>query len=113
MAAGQIKECKGGISDVKYWDVTLTASQVENDYSGQAPDSITGTSGDLLDWWKMIDATDSVTTANFGVPGASILYVNEYSDFTSRIAFLGQAVADDMSISVNEREGHCIIVKAA
>ncbi len=112
-AAAQIRECKGGISDVKYWDVALTDAQVAKDYQGQAPDTITGTSGDLTDWWKMVDVTNSVTTANFGVKGGSILFVNEYSEFTSRMAFLGIIVADEFSISVSMQEGHCVVVKAA
>jgi len=29
------------------------------------------------------------------------------------MAFLGQVIADDICIAVNEREGHCVIVKAA
>ena len=106
-AAGQIRECKGGISDVKYWNTELTALQIEEDYNG------TPNTTNLTDHWKMEDAVNSVTAANFGVKGASIQYVNEYSEFTSRMSFLGQVVADDFSISVNEREGHIIIIKAA
>ena len=112
-AAGQIRECKGGISDVKIWNKALTAEQVEKDYRGQAPASITGTTADLTDWWKMKDLVNEISAARNGVKGASIQYCTGYSEFTSMMAFLGQLVADDMSISVNEKEGHIVITKAA
>ncbi len=113
-AAAQIRECKGAISDVKYWDVTLSASQVEDDYNGKPADDITGTPGDLTDHWPMIhNADDVVTAANNGVVGASILNISQYSEFTSKVVFLGQIVADEISITTNERFGHCVIVKAA
>lgn len=109
-AAGQIDEFKGGISDVKYWPVALTALEVSQDYAGKPPATI---NSNLTDWWKMVDVTNAVTTANFGVAGASLKFVPQYSEFTSRMAFLGAVVADDICISVNEREGHCVLIKAA
>ena len=113
-AAGQIRECKGGISDVKYWTAALTANQIHRDYKGQAPATITGTVADLTDWWDMKDDyVNSVTAANNGSAGASIVLCSEYSEFTSRMSFLGQVVADDVCISVNRQEGHCVITKAA
>ena len=115
-AAGQIRECKGGISDVKYWNAALTDIEVSKDYRGQAPAKLgmDGAVSKLTDWWDMNgDAVNSVTAGNNGTAGNSIVFLNEYSSFVSRIVFLGAVVADDISISVNEREGHCIIIKAA
>ena len=114
-AAAQIREFKGAISDVKYWTVELTDQQVLDDYKGKAPASITGTSADLTDWWDMQDdVKNSVTAANNGVKGASILLVSQYSEFVSRVAFLGQVVADvGTSLALNDREGHYVVIKAA
>ncbi|KKN05650.1 hypothetical protein LCGC14_1085300 [marine sediment metagenome] len=114
-AAGQTKEMKGAISDVKYWDVALTESQVDNDYDGKAPDDITGTSGDLTNWWDMKDDyIDSVAGEN-GTAGASLKLTNAYSEFSSRMAFMtgSPVVADDISISVSVGVGHAVIIKAA
>ena len=115
-AAAQIREMKGAISDVKYWDVALTALQIDKDYDGQAPDDITGTSGDLTDWWDMKDdVTNRVTAANGGTAGASLKLVNAYSEFSSRLAFMtgSPVAADDISISVSTGVGHAVVIKAA
>ncbi len=110
-AAGQIDEFKGGISDVKYWPVELTDDNIREDYKGKPP---AGINSNLTDWWPMVhDASNSVTAANNGTAGASILNVPEYSQFTSRYAFLGAIVADDISISIKDQEGHCTVIKAA
>ena len=114
-AAAQIKEFKGAISDVKYWDVALTAEQVDSDYDGKAPDDITGTSGDLTNWWDMKDDyVDSVAGEN-GTAGASLKLVNAYSEFSSRMAFMTgtPVVADDISISISDGVGHGVVIKAA
>ena len=115
-AAAQIREFKGAISDVKYWTVALTPAQVDKDYDGKAPDDITGTSGELTDWWDMKDDfVNKVTAANGGTAGASLKLVNAYSEFSSRMAFMTgtPVVADDISISVNGGVGHGIVIKAA
>jgi len=112
-AAAQIREYKGGISDVKYWTVPLTPAQIKKDYQGQAPDTITGTSGDLTDWWEMKDLTNSVTAANAITLGASILFVNGYSEFTSKMAFLGAVIDDDITIAMTDKTGLCVVLKAA
>ncbi len=112
--AAQIREFKGGISDVKYWTVTLTADQILQDFRGQNPAEITGTSTDLTDHWDMRDDfVNNITAANNGTAGASIVLVRAYSEFTSRMAFLGQVSADDIAISMSFSVGHCIITKAA
>ncbi len=111
-AAAQIKEFKGAISDVKYWDVALTPSQIEDDYKGMPPDDITGTSGDLTNWWDMDDDyVDSIAGEN-GSAGASLKLSNGYSEFSSRLAFMTgtPVVADDISIAVSDGVGHCVVI---
>lgn len=116
-AAGQIRECKGAISDVKYWKVQLTDAQVKEDYQGRDPTTINTTAGvsNLTDWWKMKDLTNEATAANVIVKGASILFCNGYSEFTSRLSFAtGTPVDEDnVSIAVSDGVGHCVVIKAA
>ena len=114
--AAQIREFKGAISDVKYWTVELTDSQILQDYDGQAPAQITGTAADLTDWWDFDDDyVNSVTAANNGTAGASILLMNEYSEFTSRLSFMtGTPIsADNVQIAIKDQEGHATVVKSA
>ncbi len=114
-AAAQIREFKGAISDVKYWTVALTDAQILQDYGGQAPDDITGTSGELTDWWDFDgDYVNSVTAANNGTAGASILLMNEYSEFTSRLSFTAGTPlsADNVQIAIKDQEGHATVIKA-
>ena len=115
-AAAQIREFKGAISDVKYWTVELTDAQINQDYLGQAPAQITGTSADLTDWWDFNDDyVNSVTAANGGTAGASILLMNQYSEFTSRLSFMtGTPVDEDnVQIAIKDQEGHATVIKAA
>ena len=113
--AAQIREFKGAISDVKYWDVTLTPDQIKKDFNEQAPDTITGISGDLLNWWNMDDDTIDSVSGEDGTAGASLKLTNEYSEFSSRLAFMtgSPVVADDISISVSGSAGHAVVIKAA
>lgn len=106
-AAQQIKECVGAISDVKYWNAALTAAQIYDDFAG-VPNTT-----NLTDYWKMGGLTNEANATNVGVKGASILIVDNYSEFTSKVAHSGVVVADEISISMNERLGSCIVVKAA
>lgn len=115
-AAAQIREFKGGISDVKYWTVALTDSQIIADYENNPPADITGTTTDLTDWWDFDDDyVNSVTAANNGAAGASILLVNQYSEFTSRLSFMtGTPVDEDnVQISIKDQEAHATVIKAA
>ena len=110
-AAAQIREFKGAISDIKYWNAALTDAQIKQDYEGRPPATI---NANLLDWWDFRDdCVNSVDATHNGTAGASIKLCNQYSEFTSRLAFLGQVVADNTVIGVNEREGHCVVVKNA
>lgn len=114
-AAAVIDECKGAISDVKYWTVELTAAQIKKDYKGKAPAAITGTAADLISWWDMDDDyIDSVAGHN-GTANASILLINQYSEFSSRLSFMtGTPVDEDnMQIAIKDQEGHATVIKAA
>ena len=114
-AAAQIREFKGAISDVKYWKVDLTDAQIEADFNGKDPASITGTVADLTDWWDFKDDyINRVTPANNGTAGASILLMNEYSQFSSRFAFTAGTPlsADNVTMSIKDAEGHAIVIKA-
>lgn len=114
-AAAQIRECKGAISDVKYWKVQLTDDQVREDYQGKPPATITGTTADLTDWWKMKDLTNAVTAANAIVKGASILFCSGYSEFSSKLAFAtGTPVDEDnVQITASDGVGYGMVIKAA
>ena len=114
-ATAQTKEMIGAISDVKYWKVELTAAMILADYNGEPPAAITGTSSDFTDHWKMIDLVNEITVANNGVKGASIIYQNAYSEFTSRLftVVTPAVVADTIVFSVDDSIGHAIVIKAA
>ena len=93
----------------------MTPAQIDKDYDGKAPDTITGTPGDLKNWWDMKDDfVDSVAGEN-GTADASLKLVNAYSEFSSRMAFMTgtPVVADDISISTSVGVGHCVVIKAA
>ena len=114
-AAAQIREFKGAISDVKYWTVELTDSQINDDYEGKPPADITGTSSDLTNWWDFDDDYVDSVAGEDGTAGASILLMNEYSEFSSRLAFTaGTPVsADNVQIAIKDQEGHATVIKAA
>ena len=109
-AAAQIRECKGAISDVKYWPVALTADEVRKDYEGVPPAKINSA---ITDWWKMYDLTNAVTAGNPIVKGASIKYVSNYNEFCSRFAFEGALVADDVIMVGNNDIAWAFIINAA
>lgn len=110
-AAALTLEYKGAISNVKYWNVALTATQIDDDYKGV----INTTS--LLANWDMDD--DYVNAANPGTyDGAKvgdILLANGYSEFSSRLGFMTgtPVVADTVQMSVNGNQGHALVIKAA
>ncbi len=127
-AAAQIKECIGGISDVKYFAIELTDAEVNADYkNGDAKKGSVGLTQAALDTrratvttaftdhWPMVDLVNVITAANNGVKGATILYCNAYSEFTSRLFTSAIALlsADNVSLSVSNETAHLLIVKAA
>lgn len=116
-AAAQIREFKGAISDVKYWTVELTDAEIEQDFLGKAPATLGVVAGasKLTDWWDFEDDyVNSVTPANNGSAGASILLMNKYSQFSSRFAFMaGTPVsADNVTFTTKDGAGHAIVIKA-
>lgn len=117
-APAQIREFKGAISDVKYWEVALTDIEVKKDFQGQAPANLGVVAGvsKLTDWWDMDDDyVNGITAGNNGSAGGSLKLVNAFSEFSSRLAFMtgSPVVADDISISVKDGEGHAWVIKAA
>ena len=114
-AAAQIREFKGAISDVKYWNVTLTDEQVLQDFDGVPPDTITGVSGQLKNHWDFDDDYVDNVAGEDGTAGASILLVNQYSEFTSRLSFMAGTPVDEdnIQIAIKDQEGHATVVKAA
>ncbi len=120
-AAGQVKECVGGISDVKYYAIELTDDEVEADYNGDATKGTTDLTRKttittaFTDHWPMVDLVNVITAANNGIKGATILYCNAYSEFTSRLFTSAIALlsADNVSLSVSNETAHLLIVKAA
>lgn len=97
-AATLTQEFKGGISDVKYWAVALTSAQITMDHDGRVPDSITGTSGDLTNWWDMDDdLVDSVAGEDGTIVG-DVFLSNGYGALASRLKLAGLVVADDITM---------------
>ena len=93
----------------------LVSNQVLQDYRGQAPDTITGTTGQLKNWWDFNDDYVDSVAGEDGTAGASILLMNQYSEFTSRLSFItGTPVDEDnIQIAIKDQEGHATVIKAA
>lgn len=106
-AAGLTNEFKGGISDVKYWNVALTASQVRQDYLG-----IPNTT-DLISHWDMKDDWVDNTSAHSGTAVGDVFLSNGYGELASRIKKAGVVVADDVTLSQQNMEiVGALIIKA-
>ena len=110
--ASVTNEFSGAISDVKIWSTALTDAQVLADYEGNGPASAT-----LENHWPMDDDyVDLGLGADNGTAVGDILLVNNYSEFSSRLAFMPAAravVADTFVLSCNNNVGHAVIIKAA
>jgi len=101
----------GAISDVKIFTDVLTPTEVLDDFN-----EIANTNALHNHWDMKDDLTDAGTGADDGTDtGADGLLLNNYSEFTSRLKHNTgiPVVADDITISVNEFEGHAVVVKAA
>ena len=112
------QEFKGAISDVKYWNVALTDDEVLRDFNEFAPDNITGTTGQLKNHWDMDDDfIDNVAGENGTNTGGGSLLVNNWSEFSSRLAYdTGTpVVADTVVIAIDggTGAGHAVVNKAA
>jgi len=108
--AGLTEEFKGGISDIKYWSVELTAAQIDNDYKG-----IINTTNLISHWDFNGDYIDSVSAHN-GTAAGDIILTSDYSEFTSKLRntlAAAPVVADKVVFSVENNTGYAIIIKAA
>lgn len=103
-------EFKGGISNVKYWNVALTDSQILDDFKG-----INYTTN-LCDNWKFDgDYVDSVDATYNGTAVGDIILTNNYSEFTSRLRYTTgiPVVADSLICFADDGTGHAIVIQAA
>ncbi len=104
-------EMIGAISDVKIFTDILTPTEVLEDFNEKS------NTNNLHNHWDMKDdLTDAGTGADDGTDtGADGVLLNNYSEFSSRLKHNTgvPVVADDVTISVNEFEGHAVVVKAA
>ena len=105
--AGLTNEFKGGIADVKYWNVALTANQMAQEY--YAGNQTT----DLISHWDMIeDLVDNVGGHN-GTAVGDVFNSNGYGELASRVKLAGVVVADDTSLAeVNQTDMAALIIKA-
>ena len=111
-------EFTGSISDVKYWNVALTAEQILKDFAELTPDNITGTAGDLKNHWDFDDdLIDNVAGENGTNTGGGAILVNNWSEFSSRLAYdTGTPVtADTLNFAIDSLNnvGHAIVIQAA
>ena len=116
--AAVTNEFTGSISDVKYWNVALTDAQVLRDFNSFIPDNITGTTGDLKNHWDFDDdLIDNVAGENGTNTGGGAILVNNWSEFSSRLAFdTGTPVTADtltFAIDSSNNVGHAIVIQAA
>lgn len=105
--AGFTNEFKGGIADVKYWNVALTANQVAQEY--QSGNQTT----DLISHWDFVeDLVDSVS-GHDGSEVGDVFNSNAYGELASRVKLAGIIVADDVSLAeVNQTDLAALVIKA-
>lgn len=109
--ASVTNEFKGGISDVKYWSVALTADEVFSDYKG-----IPVQTGALQSHWDMDDDyVDAGLGADNGTAVGDIILTNNYCEFTSRLRNMtgSPVVADSLVCFADGLTGHAIVIQAA
>jgi len=98
--AALTNEFKGGISDVKYYNDALSATEIAQDYA-----NIFDTTN-LISWWDMDnDYVDSVSSHN-GTAVGDVFLSNGYGELASRVKQAGAVVADDVSLA---NQGNVII----
>ena len=104
-------EYKGGISDVKYWNIALSEAQVLDDLRG-----ISNTTSLISHWNFNDDLLDQVTASNNdGTAAGDIILTNNYCEFTSRLRYTTGVplVADTLVCFADDRTGHAIVIQAA
>ena len=100
----------GAISDVKIWDVPLTAQEVLDDFQG-----ITNTTN-LHNHWDMDDdLVDQGSGLDNGTDvGTDGILTNNYSEFTSRLKYIEiLPLAAELNIIADDGVGYGIYVDAA
>jgi len=103
------EEFVGGISDVKYYNVALTQTQLMNDYLGQH--LVT----DCIAWYKMDALTDYATGGGtYDMVAVSDVYLTpSYNNFISKFRKFGCVAADVVGIAENHGKITALIVNAA
>jgi hypothetical protein len=105
------QEFKGGISDVKYWNVALSHTEVDQDFQNEA---VQAASLQLhLDMEE--DLIDSGAGADNGTAVGDIILTNNYSEFTSRLrnSTGTPVVADTLKCFADDGTGHAVVIQAA
>jgi len=100
----------GAISDVKIFDVPLSAAQVKDDFNG-----VTNTTN-LHNHWDMDDdLIDQGSGLDDGTStGADGILTNNYSEFTSRLKYIAiLPLAAEFSFSTSGNFGYAIFIDAA
>jgi len=106
-AAALTNEFKGGIADVKYWNVALTANRIAQEY--QSGNQTT----DLISHWDFVEDLVDNVSAHDGTAVGAVFNSNAYGELASRIKLLGGVVADDISLAeVNQTDMSALIIKA-
>jgi len=104
-------ELTGGISWVKYWSTNLTATEVMNDYLGEAVQaSALQLSMDFVE-----DLVDAGLGADDGTIVGDVLQSNNYCEFTSRLrnSTGTPVVADTLQCFASGETGHAVVIQAA
>ena len=106
-------EFTGSISDVKYWNTDLTDDEVEEDFRNLAVQT-----SNLKNHWDMDDDfIDNVSAENGTNTGGGAILVNNWSEFSSRLAFdTGTPVtADTLNFAIDSLNnvGHAVVIQAA
>lgn len=107
--ASVTNDFKGGISDVKYWNVALTADEVDSDYQEIAVQAAA--------LQLHIDFKDDLIDAGAGADNGTIVgdcLLSFYSEFTSRLRNVPTIplVADSVLPFTSGDTGHAIIIEA-
>lgn len=109
--ASVTNEFKGGISDVKYWSVALSPTEVDSDYR-----CITVQAASLQSYWDMDDDyVDAGLGLDNGTAVGDIVLTNNYCEFTSRLRNMTgvPVVADSLVCFADCQTGHAIVIQAA
>ena len=82
------EEFVGGISDVKYYDVALTAAELLADYNG------VNKTANQVAWFAWNDLTNGGSEGTAAVAVSDVYITPTYNEFISRVRLFGAVVAD-------------------